>query len=90
MLGDQDPDGRRVLRIDGRHYLAWTESQGFPPEIGYTGVDVRHYVLLDDPAGTVHTTDRLWLMGDIPETFRDRMPDNAVFAPAADALTPPC
>jgi hypothetical protein len=27
-LGDQDPDGRRVLRVDGRHYMTWTEEQG--------------------------------------------------------------
>ncbi len=30
MLGDQDPDGRRALRIDGIHYLTWTAEQGFP------------------------------------------------------------
>ncbi|MGX5186245.1 hypothetical protein ACWKT5_26575 [Streptomyces avermitilis] len=83
MLGDQDPDGRRVLRIDGRHYLTWTQEQGFPPEIGYAGAETRRYILLDDPAGTVHTTHLLWLMGTIPEAFRDRMPDNAAFAPAA-------
>ncbi|MEU5547273.1 hypothetical protein AB0G85_33675 [Streptomyces sioyaensis] len=41
------------------------------------------YVLLDDPTGTVHVTRRLWLMGTIPDAFRDRMPDNAVFAPPA-------
>ncbi|WP_328973442.1 hypothetical protein [Streptomyces sp. NBC_00239] len=82
MLGDHDPDGRRVLRIDGRHYLTWTEEQGFPPEIGYAGVERRHYVLLDDPHGTVHATHRVWLMGTIPGAFRDRMPDNAAFAPA--------
>ncbi|WP_158071140.1 hypothetical protein [Streptomyces sp. CB03234] len=83
MLGDRDPDGRRVLRIGGRHYLTWTEEQGFPPEIGYAGVEVRHYVLLNDPTGAVHATHRLWLMGTIPESFRDRMPDNAVFVTEA-------
>ncbi len=25
-------------------------------------------------------THRLWFMGTIPDAFRDRMPDNAVFA----------
>lgn len=80
-LGDQDPDGRRVLRIDGRHYLSWSEEQGFPPEIGYVGLEVHHYALLDDP-GTVHSTERLWLMGSIPAAFRGRLPDNAVFAAA--------
>lgn len=82
MLGDQDPDGRRVLRIDGRHYLTWTEAQGFPPEIGYAPVEAWHYILLNDPQGTVHATHRFWLMGTIPDAFADRMPDNATFAPA--------
>lgn len=81
MLGDQDPDGRRALRIDGVHYLSWTDEQGFPPEIGYVGDEESRYVLLDDPTGTVHVTRRLWLMGTIPDAFRDRMSDNAVFAP---------
>ncbi|MFE4263312.1 hypothetical protein [Streptomyces sp. NPDC056883] len=80
-LGDQDPDGRRALRIDGRHYLSWSKEQGFPPEIGHVGLEVHHYALLDDPA-TVHSTERLWLMGSIPDAFRGRLPDNAVFAPA--------
>ncbi|WP_159030060.1 hypothetical protein [Kitasatospora albolonga] len=83
MLGDQDPDGRRALRIDGVHYLSWTEEQGFPPEIGYVGNTEHRYILLTDPAGTVHVTHRLWLMGTIPEKLRTRMPDNAVFAPPA-------
>lgn len=82
MLGDQDPDGRRVLRIDGRHYLTWTEEQGFPPEIGYAGLGRWYYVLLDDPEDVVHATHRVWLMGTIPAAFRARMPDNAAFAQA--------
>ncbi|MFI0742768.1 hypothetical protein ACH4PU_32505 [Streptomyces sp. NPDC021100] len=82
MLGDQDPDGRRVLRIDGRHYLTWTEDQGLPPEIGYAGPWVLHYTYLDDPTGTVHTTREIWLMGTIPDLYRERMPDNAAFVPS--------
>ncbi|MCH0566937.1 hypothetical protein [Streptomyces sp. MUM 2J] len=81
MLGDHDPDGRRALRIGGIHYLTWTDEQGFPPEIGYVGNGEHRYFLLNDPTGTVHVTRRLWLMGTIPEAFRDRMPDNAAFAP---------
>lgn len=83
MLGDQDPDGRRVLRVAGRHYLTWTEEQGFPPEIGYVGNSECRYVLLNDPAGTVHEASRLWLMGTIPEAFLALMPDNAAFMPTA-------
>ncbi|MEU1311034.1 hypothetical protein ABZ419_19390 [Streptomyces cinnamoneus] len=79
MLGDQDPDGRHALRIDGRHYLAWTEEQGLPPEIGYAGAELHHYVLLDNPTGVVHRTRGIWLMGTIPAPYRERMPDNAIF-----------
>ncbi|MFI9726272.1 hypothetical protein [Streptomyces sp. NPDC052092] len=46
VLGDQDPDGRRVLRVAGRHYMMWTERQGCPPEIGYTSRSDRPYALL--------------------------------------------
>jgi hypothetical protein len=83
VLGDQDPDGRRVLRIAGRHYMTWNDEQGRPPEIGYTSPQVRLYVLLDDPAGTVHTAHWLWLMGTIPDRFRDQLPDSAAFVEAA-------
>ncbi|WP_030460627.1 hypothetical protein [Kitasatospora sp. NRRL B-11411] len=79
MLGDQDPDGRRVLRVAGRHYLTWTEEQGFPPEIGYAGESGLQYRFLHDPTGTVHVAPWLWLMGTIPEGFREQMPDNAAF-----------
>lgn len=78
-LGDQDPDGRRVLRVAGRHYLTWTQEQGIPPEIGYGSSSApRRYRLLDDPF-TVHETRLIWLMGTIPSPFRAQMPDNAIF-----------
>ncbi|MGW4503676.1 hypothetical protein ACWENO_03460 [Streptomyces sp. NPDC004436] len=79
MLGDRDPDGRRVLRVAGRHYLTWTEEQGFPPEIGYAGRSGLRFRLLDDPTGMVHVAPSLWLMGTIPAGFRGRLPDNAAF-----------
>ncbi|MEU1266692.1 hypothetical protein ABZ473_32440 [Streptomyces cellulosae] len=76
-LGDQDPDGRRVLRVAGRHYMTWTEKQGCPPEIGHTTRSDRPYLLLED--GIVRNARWLWMMGTIPERFREQLPDNARF-----------
>ncbi|MFD7957267.1 hypothetical protein ACFV4X_27730 [Streptomyces ardesiacus] len=77
MLGDQDPDGRRVLRVAGRHYLTWTAEQGCPPETGFSCRADRRYYLLEDEI--VRVAPYLWLMGDIPDRFRERLPDNARF-----------
>lgn len=77
MLGDQDPDGRRVLRVDGRHYMTWTDEQGRPPETGHTSRADRPYHLLEDEI--VRNARRLWLMGSIPDRFREQLPDNAAF-----------
>ncbi|WP_133169107.1 hypothetical protein [Streptomyces sp. DH-12] len=76
-LGDQDPDGRRVLRIDGRHYMTWTEEQGRPPGTGCTSRVDRPYVLLEDEI--VRSARWLWLMGTIPARFREQLRDNARF-----------
>jgi hypothetical protein len=76
-LGDQDPDGRRVLRVDGRHYMTWTDEQERPPETGYTSRADRPYVLLEDEI--VRSARWLWLMGTIPDRFREQLPDNARF-----------
>ncbi|MGW4149292.1 hypothetical protein [Streptomyces albogriseolus] len=76
-LGDQDPDGRRVLRVAGRHYMTWTEEQGCPPEIGHTSRSDRPYLLLEDEI--VRNARWLWLMGSIPERFREQLLDNARF-----------
>ncbi|MET9779233.1 hypothetical protein ABZ023_34155 [Streptomyces sp. NPDC006367] len=76
-LGDQDPDGRRVLRAGGRHYMTWTEEQGCPPEIRFNCRADRPYLLLEDEI--VRVARFLWLMGSIPDRFRERLPDNARF-----------
>lgn len=77
MLGDQDPDGRRVLRVGGRHYMTWTDEQGRPPETGHTSRADRPYHLLEDEI--VRNARWLWLMGSIPDRFREQLPDNAAF-----------
>ncbi|MET7814221.1 hypothetical protein ABZT26_25660 [Streptomyces sp. NPDC005395] len=77
MLGDQDPHGRRVLRIAGRHYMTWTKEQGCPPESGFNYRTDRPYFLLEDEI--VRVAHYLWLMGDIPARFREQLPDNARF-----------
>ncbi|MFJ6862438.1 hypothetical protein [Streptomyces werraensis] len=57
--------------------MTWTEKQGCPPEIGYTSRSDRPYLLLEDEV--VRNARWLWLMGSIPERFREQLPDNARF-----------
>lgn len=35
------------------------------------------YTLLNDPTNKVHRTTNLWLQGDVPESHRAQLPDNA-------------
>ncbi|KES02993.1 hypothetical protein BU52_32930 [Streptomyces toyocaensis] len=81
-LGDQDSDGRRVLRVAGRHYMTWTEKQGCPPEIGYTSRSDLPYFLLEDEI--VRNARWLWLMGSIPERFRERLPETTPASSSPD------
>ncbi|WP_158713507.1 hypothetical protein [Streptomyces sp. NRRL F-525] len=78
-LGDRDDDGRRIVRAGGRHYMTWTPEQGPPPEIGESsaGPGTLYYVLLDDPTATVIESGPYWMMGSIPDSLRDVLPDNA-------------
>lgn len=71
---------RDVIRVDGVHYVAGHlgRSPGSGDHKGFGGRVLR-WRWLDEPEGTVHETDSLWYQGRIPEEWRDRLPDNAVF-----------
>lgn len=76
--GDRGPrDRRNVLRKDGRHYTV--RAEGIQPEhhfLGHAG-RVFRWRWLDEPEGTVQESNDVMCQGDIPENFRDLLPDNA-------------
>lgn len=63
-----------VARIDGTQYVIGEEHQKYAPR-GFGGL--RFDIQFHD--GRKVTTNNLWCNGDIPEHFRARLPDNAVF-----------
>jgi len=60
------------VRINGHHYQIGREGDAFP---GFSG---RRFVILFRDGTRVVTTN-LWHQGEIPERFRDTLPDNAEF-----------
>lgn len=76
-------DGARrkdIARIDGKHYVVGPKlpSSARSSDKGHAG---RRFVIrFFDERGEI-TTDNLWYQGEIPERFRDKLPDNAEFLP---------
>lgn len=63
------------LRIDGHHYVA----NGIVPRgfgMGFGGRLFKYKILA---TGEVGETNNLWHQGTIPDNFKERLPDNAVF-----------
>jgi hypothetical protein len=63
-----------VARIDGQHYVICDES----PDVQLRGFGGDPFEIKFHDGRVVKTTN-LWCQGAIPERFRDRLPDNAVF-----------
>lgn len=63
----------RVVRVEGRHYFIEDPNAG-----GISGYGGRRFTIAFNDGRRVSTTN-LWLQGDIPKHFRERMPDNAGF-----------
>lgn len=64
-----------VAIIDGNHYTVLQDIQGKTPFKGYGGREFK--IRFND--GKEVVTHNLWCQGDIPESHRDKLPDNAVF-----------
>ena len=65
-----DPD---TVRVNGTHYIIGQDNRiGFQ---GFGGAEFR--IKFHD--GRYIVSHNLWCQGDIPERFKDRLPDNAVF-----------
>lgn len=69
-------DDPKVARVGGRHYVDGGAKWNTPPDLlGSAGRKVR--IRWHD--GREALTNNLWVQGEIPAHFRDRLPDNAEF-----------
>lgn len=71
--GDITPEGNRVARIRHNHYTIHPASS-FGPQ-GFGG---RKFVIKFD-SGEEVICRNLWHQGEIPQRFREHLPNNAVF-----------
>jgi len=67
-------DLEKVARINGSHYMIERDDSTAYFR-GYSGAEFK--IRFND--GREVITHNLWFQGDIPEHFRDDLPDNAVF-----------
>lgn len=66
-------DDERIARIDGNHYyIENNSSNGF---VGFGGRDFK--IKFND--GREIITNNLWHQGTIPDIWKDKLPDNAIF-----------
>lgn len=75
--GDRSPEGFHCIRNAHHHFVA--EPGIFPPTgfMGHGGARMR-WVGSD---GVVYESNDVWAQGEIPERFRDQLPDNAEWVP---------
>jgi len=66
-------DDPRVARIEGGHY-----RYSDPTDKGFRGFGGRKFVIQFDDGRLIESSN-LWFQGDIPDRFRERLPDNAKF-----------
>lgn len=75
--GDSHRGQRDVLRVDGRHYVVRTV--GIQPEhhfLGHAG-RIFHWRWHGEDPSIVHFSNDVMCQGDIPDEFRELLPDNA-------------
>jgi predicted RNA-binding Zn-ribbon protein involved in translation (DUF1610 family) len=72
----QDADEPNSVRIDGTCYWIGKEDSDEPHN--WRGFGGHQFTIVFHDGRQVITTN-LWCLGHIPERFRERLPDNAVF-----------
>jgi hypothetical protein len=70
--------GRKVARVLGHHYII-SPDQADLRSAGMGGRKCQVRFTSGPHAGAEITTRNLWFQGEIPDHFRDRLPDNAEF-----------
>jgi len=73
------PDQDKCVRVDGRHYIIGEISGDENHFKGHGGrkFEVRFF------DGRVVSTNNLWHQGKVPEHFKAKIPDNAIFGTVA-------
>ena len=74
LIEDQTIENRTV--VDGRHYIAC--PKGTVDQYGFRGFGGHNFKIAYFD-GRLIESDNVWHQGEIPERFRDRLPDNARF-----------
>jgi len=67
------------VRVEGQLYYILPDNATQVVSAKGSGGLTFHLKFLDGRAESFVTTTNLWTCGPIPEAFRDRLPDNAVF-----------
>lgn len=75
---DAAQDKQRAVVTKGKHYYMGKNTTGPHRWSGFGGHEFN--ILFND--GREVKCNNLWSQGEIPEHFRDRLPDNATFVPA--------
>ena len=70
-------DRTQCFVVDGEHYQLGGQTEKTPSH--YRGFSGRRFVLQRLATGERTTTVDLWGQGTVPERFRERMPDDAIF-----------
>jgi hypothetical protein len=68
-----DQDNPDAVVANGKHYIIGDEHPSYKGARGYGGEHFR--IFFQD--GRVVDSTNLWMQGEIPESFRPLMPDNA-------------
>lgn len=75
-------DDPSTVRVEGRHYRVERDRPHSPSScLGFGGS--RFHIRFHD--GRVIVSHNLWTQGVIPDRFRERLPDNAVFVHTTEA-----
>lgn len=78
--GDTTKDNRPVARINGVHYIIEDEENSKNIlHKGFNGSKFKIEFICGPRKGECILTTNLWEQGDIPDDFKDSLPDNARF-----------
>lgn len=69
-----EEDKPNIARINGNHYYIGDENS----KSGFRGFGGTPHTIAFNDGREVRTTN-LWYQGEVPERFRERLPDNATF-----------
>lgn len=75
-LYNKKKDDPRWLRIEGESWVAGPVASGFNRSMNFVGCGGRVMTAIKNN-GEVITSNNWWHQGDVPECFKELMPDNA-------------